>query len=202
MKVKENLGKKAIGLVAAIAILAGGSMTALGASQYKSPAEAVAALTGRDVQSVQQERIETGKTYGNIAKDAGKLEDFKQERLTQRTDRLSENVASGKMTQEEADTAIQNMKARMANCDGSGQGGNGAGRQDGSGQGGNGAGRQDGSGQGGNGAGLQDGSGQGGNGAGVCDGSGQGAGQGNGGGRGAGSGSGGGRGVRDGSCGR
>jgi hypothetical protein len=43
------------------------SVTVFAASAYSNPAEAVAGLTGRDVDSVIAERRESGESYGTIA---------------------------------------------------------------------------------------------------------------------------------------
>lgn len=143
------------------------SFTVVAASQYETPAEAVAALTGRTEDSVVEEKEQTGKTYGEIAAEAGFLEEFKAEILEIKKERLDERVASGDLTQEEADEIIARMAENQADCDGTGTtqrdcgmfGGQGA---DGSGFGGQNKGQGNGMGQGkGNGQGF----------GGSCDGS-------------------------------
>ena len=91
-------------------------------SQYLTPAEAVAGLTGREVQSVIDERTQTGKTYGSIANEAGALDEFKAEMLEMKKDTLAARVAAGTMTQEQADAIIARIEANQANCDGTGAG--------------------------------------------------------------------------------
>lgn len=112
------------------------SVTAFAASQYSTPAEAVAGLTGREVQSVVDERAQTGKSYGTIASEAGVLDGFQVEMLEMKKDTLAVRVADGSMTQEKADTIIARLETNRGNCDGSGAGiGMGVGFGQGSGQG-------------------------------------------------------------------
>ncbi len=117
----KNLKKIAIiGLIVlAISAL---SITAFAASKYNTPPEAVAGITGRTVESVTEERAENGKTYGSIASDAGKLDEFKAEMLEMKKDRLAELVKEGKITKEKADEIIAAIEKNMENCDGTGSG--------------------------------------------------------------------------------
>jgi len=114
--------KKLVVTGVAVFTLAIGSVTAFAASQYSTPAEAVAGLTGREVQSVIDERTQTGKTYGSIANEAGALDEFKVEMLEMKKDTLAARVAAGTMTQEQADAIIARIEANQANCDGTGAG--------------------------------------------------------------------------------
>lgn len=116
----KNL-KCAIILLAAVTMLSAGSITVM-AADYQTPADVVAGLTGRTVEDVIQERFDTGKTYGTIAEEAGKLDDFKSESLNLKEDILNENVADGLLSQEEADDILDAIKARQAICDGTGYG--------------------------------------------------------------------------------
>jgi hypothetical protein len=72
------------------------------AADIKSPADITSALTGKTVEAVQQEKL-SGKTYGEIAKDEGKLAEFKDEILGQKKVILDQKVEDGALTQEEAD---------------------------------------------------------------------------------------------------
>ena len=97
------------------------SVTALAAS-YKTPAEVVAGLIGKTVDGVIEERNDSGKTYGAIASDAGKLSEFKSQMLEQKKAALQERVAAGTMTQERADEIIAALERNQPNCDGTGSG--------------------------------------------------------------------------------
>ena len=105
-----------------VLVLAATTVTALAASKYSSPAEAVADLTNRTVEDVVAEKQETGTTYGSIAKEAGVLDEFKSEMTDMKKDRLDERVADGTMTQEQADEIINAIEDRQAVCDGAGSG--------------------------------------------------------------------------------
>ncbi len=96
------------------------SITAFAAAQYKTPAEAAAGLTGRTLESVIAERTDAGKTYGTIASEAGKLNEFKTEVLEIKKDNLAAQVAAGTITQEKADAIIAAIEENQASCDGTG----------------------------------------------------------------------------------
>ena len=68
--------KKFVMAGAMVLTIGAASATAFAASSYDTPAEALAGLTGKSVEDVTAERYETGKTYGTMANDEGKLEDF------------------------------------------------------------------------------------------------------------------------------
>jgi hypothetical protein len=132
----KKIGKLGITGLAVLAFLAV-SGTALAASQYKTPVEALAGLTGRDVQSIIDERLQTGKSYGLMADDAGKLSEFEQEIWEIQKDTLAARVADGTITQEQADAIIASDK-NQSYCAGRGSGwglGNGFGYMGGSGMG-------------------------------------------------------------------
>lgn len=112
--------KKIYVLGAMIFAMGATSITAFAASTYKTPAEAVAGLTGRTVESVMAERQESSKTYGEIAADAGKLEDFKKESIEIKKDHLKAQVEAGRITQEKADEMIKVIEENQVNCDGMG----------------------------------------------------------------------------------
>lgn len=117
------------------------SVTAFAASQYATPAEAVAGFSGREVQSVIEEHEQTGKTYGAIAKEAGVLDQFKAQMLEMKKDMIAARVDAGTLTKEQADAMIARMEKNQENCDGTGTGyrhngkGNGAGNGFGQGKG-------------------------------------------------------------------
>jgi len=96
------------------------SVPAFAASAYTTPAETVAGLTGRTTDSVISERKESGKTYGAIAADAGKLDEFKIEMLEMKKDNLATQVEAGTITQEKADAILEAIDENQAMCDGTG----------------------------------------------------------------------------------
>ncbi|WMJ84826.1 DUF2680 domain-containing protein [Oscillospiraceae bacterium LTW-04] len=114
--------KKLITVGACALAISAMAITTFAASTYKTPAEAVAGLTNREVQSVIDERTTKGKTYGTIASEAGVLEEFKSEVLEIKKDALAARVAAGTMTQAQADAIIASIEANQATCDGTGNG--------------------------------------------------------------------------------
>lgn len=124
----KNLKKFAL-VGAVVLVVSATSITALAASSYNTPAEIVAGLTGKSVESVTTEKTESDVTYGALAGEYGVLDQFKSQMLEQKKAYLAERVAAGTMTQERADEIIAAMEANQANCDGtcSGGTGNGAG---------------------------------------------------------------------------
>lgn len=134
----------------------GASGTAFAATAM-TPAEIVSGLTGESVEELYKERS-AGKTYGTIANEAGKLEEFKAQILEQKKAVLDQRVRDGRLTQEQADKIYNSIKNNQATCDGTGSAGigkkYGAGFGQGSGMGlgqgtGNGAGMRNGGGFGG-----------------------------------------------------
>ncbi|MDD4296100.1 MAG: DUF2680 domain-containing protein [Ruminiclostridium sp.] len=112
--------KKLIFIGITVLTLTAGLVTAFAASQYTTPAEAVAGLSKREVQSVIEERAQTGKSYGTIANEAGVLDEFKEEMLEMKKDVIAARVADGTMTEEQADAIIARIEENQANCDGTG----------------------------------------------------------------------------------
>lgn len=137
--------KKIVAIGTMALVVSAMSISAFAATTYKTPAEAVAGLTGKSVESVTAEKQESGKTYGTIAKDAGKLEEFKAAMLEAKKEILAKKVADGIMTQERADQILAAIKENQASCDGTGS--SKVGRSMGAGFGSNGGGQGQGKGQ-------------------------------------------------------
>ena len=115
----KNFRKVTI-IAAAVLVIGATGITGFAASAYQTPAEALAGITGQTVESLLAERQDTDKTYGQIAADAGKLDEFKAEAMEMKRDRLNAQVAEGRITQEKADTIIKTIEERQMDCDGSG----------------------------------------------------------------------------------
>jgi len=96
--------------------LIGSTALAFAASR---PVDIVSKLTGKSVDALYQERL-SGKTYGTIAKEAGKLDEFKAEMLKVKKEILDAKVKSGVLTQAQADEIYNAIKNNQATCDGSG----------------------------------------------------------------------------------
>ncbi|SPF33855.1 conserved exported hypothetical protein [Candidatus Desulfosporosinus infrequens] len=137
--------KKLIAAATIVGVLGmtGAVYAAVGAT---TPAGIVAGLTGKSVEQVTAERA-AGKTYGTIASEAGKLDEFKTEILELSKANLDQRVKDGYLTQAQADTAYNTMKANQVICDGTGSARMGLGNGTGLGMGA-GAGRRNGGGRG------------------------------------------------------
>lgn len=112
--------KKMLSIGAVILAMSVTSIGVFAASGYNTPAEALAGLTGKTVEQVIQERQETGKSYGVIADEAGKLEEFKDENLLIKKAVLDARVAAGTLTQAQADEILKAIETNQATCDGTG----------------------------------------------------------------------------------
>ncbi len=103
--------------IAVVSTLSSGMVFA--AVTTKTPADITSGLTGKTVEQVTQEKA-SGKTYGTIAKEAGKLEEFKAESLTSKKQVLDQRVAEGKLTQAKSDEIYNSLKTNQESCDGTG----------------------------------------------------------------------------------
>jgi hypothetical protein len=119
----SNMKKNKIILLISIVtvLLIGAGSVALAATEFKTPAEIIAGLTGKSVDDVTAAR-QAGQTYGAQASEAGKLDEFKAARLDLYKQNLDQAVADKRITQEQADKLYDAMKLRMESCDGTGSG--------------------------------------------------------------------------------
>jgi len=109
--------KRTVAVMAVVGMLAVG--VAAFAAEARTPVEIVADLTGKTVEAVAAERAD-GETYGTVAKEAGKLDEFKAAMLESRRALLDERVAAGKLTRAQADEILAAIEKNMATCDGTG----------------------------------------------------------------------------------
>lgn len=100
------------------------SMTVFAAAKYDSPQDALAGITGKSVEEIAEMKVEN-KTYGAIAAEAGKLDEFKAELFEQKKENLQERVTEGKIAQEDADALLERVQEHQALCDGEGNPGEG-----------------------------------------------------------------------------
>lgn len=118
--------RKIIVAAALVIAVSATSVTAMAASGFLTPAEIVSDLTGKSVETITAEKVESGETYGALSSQYGVLDEFKSQMLEQKKSSLDERVAEGSITRERADAIMTAIKANQANCDGSGSGGIGA----------------------------------------------------------------------------
>ena len=128
--------KKIVMSLAVVSVLS--TSVVFGVVAAKSPADIVSGLTGKSVEEVTKERTD-GKTYGTIATEAGKLDEFKTEILKQKKELLDQRVKEGTLTQAKADEIYNSIVTNQETCDGTGSAGigrmNGVGFGQGRGQG-------------------------------------------------------------------
>lgn len=108
-------------------IIIGGVMViSLGAVAFAdsvmTPAQVYSDVTGKTVEEAYEER-QSGKTYGQLAQEEGKYDEFKEQLIENRKELLEERVEDGTLTREQADYMLQ----RMEECDGTNPGQNGFG---------------------------------------------------------------------------
>ena len=105
-------------VIMAIIFALGTAGTALAAS-FQTPAEIVSELTGMTTDQVDSERA-SGKTYGAIANDSGKLEEFQTQILEQKRAYLDQRVKDRTLSQERADAIYDKIVDAQSSCDGTG----------------------------------------------------------------------------------
>lgn len=110
--------KKMMSAIIVVAVISALGIVAFAASAL-TPAEIASSLTGRTVEQVTAQRG-AGKSYGTIASEAGKFDEFKIQMLEQKKAILDQRVKGGRLTQQQADTIYNNIKNNQANCTGSG----------------------------------------------------------------------------------
>ncbi|MGH4123577.1 MAG: hypothetical protein ACREV6_11690 [Clostridium sp.] len=112
----KNIKKMVLSL-AVVSVLS--TSVVFGVVATQTPADIASGLTGKTVEEVTKERA-SGKTYGTIASEAGKLDEFKTESLKQKKAVLDQRVKDGKLTQAAADEIYNSIVTSQANCDGTG----------------------------------------------------------------------------------
>ncbi|WP_313344785.1 DUF2680 domain-containing protein [Sedimentibacter sp.] len=98
---------------------AAASLTAY-AVTFSNPVEIISNLTGKSAEEITNLRFDSGKTFGAIAADEERLEEFKEEMLEYKKSFLDEKVKEGVLTQEEADEYYNRILERQENCIGTG----------------------------------------------------------------------------------
>ncbi|HZK83479.1 MAG TPA: hypothetical protein VFC58_02150 [Desulfosporosinus sp.] len=89
------------------------------ATNAGTQAGTVAGLTGQSMEQIMEQRA-TGITFGTIAQEAGKFDEFKVQTLEQKKIILDQRVKDGNLTQAQADQIYNSIKTNQATCDGTG----------------------------------------------------------------------------------
>lgn len=114
--------KVLIALITAGLLLVGA--TGVLAATFSSPAEIYAGLKGITVEDAYTARA-AGSTFGQLADQAGVLDQFQSQMLENRKALIQDRVTNGTLTQAQADAMIQTLEQNMALCDGTGMYGQG-----------------------------------------------------------------------------
>lgn len=110
--------KKIILSLGAIALLVTLSTQTVFASEVNlTPAGILSKITGKSIESLTEERKETNKSYGAMAKEEGIFDDFKEEMIEVKKARINELLENNEITKEEADKMISSFN----DCDGTGK---------------------------------------------------------------------------------
>lgn len=96
------------------------TFTAFAATNSITPSDIISNLTNKTVEEVIAEKNETNKTFGTMAIEADKFEEFKSEMVEAKKQILLKKVEEGTITQEEADRIIALLEENQTNCDGTG----------------------------------------------------------------------------------
>lgn len=82
-------------LSAAVLLVCGAfAIPAFAEATYQTPAQAAAGVTGMSLEEVQQERAETGKTYGEIAAENDRLDEFREAKLSMQEESVSSSSST------------------------------------------------------------------------------------------------------------
>ena len=82
-------------LSAAVLLVCGAfAIPAFAGATYQTPAQAAAGVTGMSLEDVQQERAETGKTYGEIAAENDRLDEFREAKLSMQEESVSSSSST------------------------------------------------------------------------------------------------------------
>ncbi len=101
-------------VILTVIILAMGTMALSFAGSRFSPAEIYADLTGTTEEAAYALKLETGKTFGELAEEAGVYDAFREATHANKVAWINEKVANGELTEEEAAQIIENLE----NCTG------------------------------------------------------------------------------------
>nr|WP_312579664.1 hypothetical protein [Sedimentibacter sp.] len=115
--------KKFIIVGLAVVVLAATSLTAFAVTGNSTPAEILTNITGRSTEEVTAQKLELGKTYGEIANDEGLWEEFNDKMLENKKTFLDEKVAEGTLSQEKADEIYESILERQQYFNSNGNGG-------------------------------------------------------------------------------
>lgn len=109
---------KKVLLILTVGILVLGTMAMSFADGIFNPAQVYGDLVGISEEEAYNLHIDSDKTFGTLASEAGVYEAFTAVMLDSKIQYINQLVTDGKITQEQADSIITNLQ----NCDGTQQG--------------------------------------------------------------------------------
>lgn len=86
------------------------SLTVFAATKYDSPREALSAITGKSMEEIHQLRYEEGLSDVELFETDEQYEEFKNEVLELRKERIQNRVEDGRLSQERANEMINEME--------------------------------------------------------------------------------------------
>lgn len=110
---KNKVARKVGGLLVLGTLVLSSGLMAFADYTYPTPAQIYSKLTNTTVEEAYNAKGD--KTFGQLAQEKGVLDEFKKANLESRKALLDEKVKAGVITQEQANTILENME----NCDGS-----------------------------------------------------------------------------------
>ena len=111
--------KKNVMIISAITMLSVSMISTLAYSQ--SAIDALTPLTGLDSETIVELR-DSGSTFMDIATSEGVADEFRSVMQSIRIDRINQKLEDGKLTQEQADAAIEHITTAAETCDGEASG--------------------------------------------------------------------------------
>lgn len=113
--------KNSLALISILSLVGIGTIGTYSVSAAQTNSEIIQSITGKTLNELGNT---SGKTMGMIAKENGKLDEFKLKVLENKKEVLNDLVSTGKMTQGVADDTLNQIKANQDNCDGTGNSNN------------------------------------------------------------------------------
>ncbi len=112
--------KMNVAVIFVIAVFFFGAASAAAYSGSDSPVAVLSDLTGKSADSLAERKMSTGKSFGEIASEEGKLIEFRHEMLKMKKNLVVKQAETGAVSEKEACDIIANIKRCKGCCDGKG----------------------------------------------------------------------------------
>ena len=87
----------------------------MAAKASESPAEIICNLTGEQIDILERKRLNSGYNYGEYAEHCGQSEEFRAEMIKQKEETILQWIKDGKISQEEGNIYIEQIKNNDGN---------------------------------------------------------------------------------------